>query len=310
MRSDERGRPDMSRPTAPVPAAEKWVADDMERLRHKNQKLNLSLGAEIEKSFEKTQQKATSQRRELVLQAVWQQASEQDARARIIQKDGIPIGPRTITSARAKVGPRDASAPLPPEIASRFQPVAKAIALAQKEAQEAEDAQRKAQNATTLAYQANKQIEAGDRSSKHMELVTQSQNLARRQQLIDAQKQEAATRTTKQQQSETAARHAARKASEALQKKIAEQRAKVEKARREAWHVQAHWQSPAGVGSARWNEPRADKAHKARTLGRTAAALSPAPPAVPSPRGVASPRGLPIWSTRTPPGTAPSTPAH
>ena len=36
------------------------------------------------------------------------------------------------------------------------------------------------------------------------------------------------------------------------------------------------------------NEPRADKAHKARTLGRTAAALSPAPPAVPSPRGVAA----------------------
>ena len=174
MRSDERGRPDMSRPTAPVPAAEKWVADDMERLRHKNQKLNLSLGAEIEKSFEKTQQKATSQRRSWCSKRCGSRRASR-MRREDHPKDGIPIGPRTITSARAKVGPRDASAPLPPEIASRFQPVAKAIALAQKEAQEAEDAQRKAQNATTLAYQANKQIEAGDRSSKHMELKTQSQ---------------------------------------------------------------------------------------------------------------------------------------
>ena len=112
-----------------------------------------------------------------------------------------------------------------------------------------------------------------------MELVTQSQNLARRQQLIDAQKQEAATRTTKQQQSRPP-----RAAPPGRPRGPAEDRraaCKVEKARREAWHVQAHWQSPAGIGSARWNEPRTRRTRPERSAA--AAALSPAPPAVPSP---------------------------
>lgn len=301
---DGQDRPSIARAEQPwLVASERWAADELEARRDKNQKLVISLQAEAEASHQRAERVAATKRRESLLGAVWQQAEEQDARAKIIRVGGkVPIGPGTITSPRMKRGPRDASAPLPKEVKDRFQQVGQAIAHARKEEEASEDAQRKAQDAATKAYAIAKNLVAGDRASKHAELVHQSDNLARRRLLIDAQKQEAAQRATKQQHAEAAARDAATKAADVLRKRIADQRALVEKARREAWHVQSHWQSPAGT-SPRWNEPLPGKSHKTRLLGRANAAVSPSPPSVPSPRGVASPRGLPVWSSRTPPAT-------
>jgi hypothetical protein len=303
-RGEGRDRPNMTRaePTHPS-ASERWASEELETRRHQHQKLVIGLQAEAEASHKQVQRVAATQWRESVLGSVWQQANEQDARAKLIRVGGKgPIGPGTITSPRVKRGPRDASAPLPKEVKERFQQVGQAIAQTRKEEEASEDAQRKAQDAATKAYEVAKQVVAGDRASKHAELVHQSENLARRRLLVDAQKQEAAQRATKQQHAEAAARDAAVKTADVLRKRIAEQRALVEKARREAWHVQAHWQAPAGT-SPRWNEPLAGKSHKARSLGRTQAAVAPDPPSVPSPRGLASPRGLPVWSSRTPPAT-------
>ena len=307
-RGDDVGiRPFTPYSPRPRSSQDKWSQDSMEGQRYKNQNFVIGLAHDNEVARQKLLHTSANQTREWVLKSEWQQAAEQDAREALTSKGGRgPIGPATITSARARSGPRDASAPAVKEVRERFQPVAKANAASRREAEDAEAEQRKAQDATTRALAEKQQIEARDRQSKHAELLNQSENLERRRLLIDAQKAGAAQRATKQRAEETAARDAAKKAEAALMKRIAEQKAKVDAARREAWQAQAHWPGAPGT-SPRWNEQlSSDRKLKSRTLRRTANAATPVPPSVPSPRLRPVPAAL---FSRTPPGTKPTTPA-
>ena len=292
--SPEREAPPSPSPRASTPSSSTRHFAEQEKQRYKNQKMAIAQREAAAALRMKGQQDYSARRRADLIAETKTEMRDREAREALL-KSAQAKRPLTAGMPRAKMGPKDATAVASPRD-SDFMPVSVAITSARKNVQALVD-----ESVRQFSEKSKELDEAAQKVSKALasqraQLDQQASNLARRRETFYTQQRIAAQRADKLSTQQRFARDEAASKAESLRKRILAQREKAQKARADAWNVQAHWQPSVpptykSISSPRgWNEQlSSDSAHKRRAMQRTAFPLT-----VPSPRSSppATPRRL------------------